>query len=230
MKTILFDVDDTLYSRLTPFENACRDMFEGIEEEVIRKAFLTVSLRGEDVFYDHQNGKITSEQMYIYRYTKGFEDAGITITDQQALKFYELYQYHLDHLQLPIETERMLDVCKDRFEAIGIITNGPSAHQRGKLKALGMDKWIDENLVIVSGDYIYSKPDREIFLIAEEKTGKKGKDIIYVGDSYRKDILPAVKLGWTTILLNRDNSEIYDSYPDYQCTDVEEITEILKKL
>ncbi|MBQ4253904.1 MAG: HAD family hydrolase [Erysipelotrichaceae bacterium] len=228
MKTIFFDLDDTLYSRLDPFSRAFREMFDSDEKAVIKSAFNRVDVRGGEVFYDHENGIITSEQMYIYRYTAGFADVGITISPKQALEFYDLYQYNLDHLILSDKTAGILDLCSSLFERTGLITNGPSEHQRAKIKALGLEKWLDPQLIFISSEVGSAKPEKGIFHKAMDISCQNAENLVMCGDSYKNDISPVLELNWKTIYLNKrafHNPDVQKA--DYLAADIEELREIL---
>ena len=228
MKTIFFDLDDTLYSRFDPFSNAFREMFDLKDENTISRAFERVDVRGGEVFYDREKGIITSEQMYIYRYTKGFEDIGMEITPEQALEFYDLYQYHLDHLVLSDKTAEILDLCKSLFERTGLITNGPSGHQRAKIRALGLERWLDPDLIFISSEVGSAKPDKGIFLQAMNISCQNAENLVMCGDSYKNDISPVLELNWKTIYLNKrvfPNPDVPQA--DYNARDIEQLRDIL---
>jgi HAD superfamily hydrolase (TIGR01549 family) len=56
---------------------------------------------------------------------------------------------------------------------------------------------------IYSGDLGIAKPDPEIFHLAEEISGLKGKSILYVGDTLDADIQGASTVGWKTAFHTR---------------------------
>ncbi len=56
---------------------------------------------------------------------------------------------------------------------------------------------------IYSGDIGIAKPDPEIFHLAEEIAGLKGKSILYVGDTLDADIQGASGVGWGTAFHTR---------------------------
>ncbi len=200
---IFFDLDDTLYERSVPFEEACLELNIGNGKE----AFLTCVKRADEVFLDSQRGIITMEEMYIYRYKMGFADVGIELTDEQALEFQHVYSRMQKKIRLADGVANLLDFCKGRFDGIGIITNGPGQHQRDKIKLLGLDKWVNPELIVVSGDIGIDKPDLEIFEYARRKSGCAASDLIMVGDVYEKDIEPALKLGWKAVYLDKESKE-----------------------
>ncbi|MGN0739268.1 MAG: HAD family hydrolase [Treponema sp.] len=226
MKTVFFDLDDTLYFRRDAFFIAVEKFF-GIKESRKKNELCTFCrTRGDEVFFKAQRGEITNVQMYAYRFTKGFLDAGFTITEKEALDFQSVYQKELYSLKLSEPVIKMLDFAKNKFDALGIITNGPKDHQWNKIKNLSLEKWFSKNLIFVSGDYKIDKPDSRIFLLAQERAGKKSDDLIFVGDSFCNDILPASKLNWHTIWLNLYDEKMQP--PEYSCNNVSGILKILQ--
>ena len=225
MKTIFFDLDDTLYFRRDAFFLAFNQFFDGRYENLKALANERSRIRGDEVFYKSQSGIITELEMYIYRFQTGFSDAGLSISPSQALEFYNLYKKSLYSLRLNSDVIAMLDFAKSRFESLGIITNGQGHHQRNKIKNLGLEKWISQDLIVISGEYGCPKPDKRLFEIAEEKSQKKPDELLIIGDSLQNDILPAHKLGWKTIWIN-----LYDekyAAPLHEVKEIREITALL---
>ena len=95
------------------------------------------------------------------------------------------------------ETMPMLLTLKKRGYAVGLITNGNHALQYKKLQMLGLQYIFDE--IIVSGDVLVEKPDREIFQIMCEKLALQPAEMVYVGDNPRNDVAGARDAGYHTI-------------------------------
>ena len=227
MKTIFFDLDDTLYFRRDAFYIAFEKFFNSLDKDLQKRSNDTCRIRGDEVFYDAQQGKITMEQMYIYRFQKGFADCGIVISEKEALDFQSLYKKELYSLKLNSEVIKMLDFAKSNFEQLGIITNGPVEHQWNKVKNLGLDKWIEKDLTIVSAEYSVDKPDVKLFNIASQKACKKTDELIIIGDSFKNDIIPASSLGWHSIWIDLYGENF--TAPEYQVKNISEIIPVLKK-
>lgn len=227
MKTIFFDLDDTLYFRRDAFFIAFDDFFNGKHADSKLYANDRCRIRGDEVFYDAQKGTISSEEMYRYRFKTGLSDAGIEISSEQAMQFYYLYKKALYEMKLNPPVISMLDFAKSNFEALGIITNGESSHQRNKIKNLGLEEWIESELIVISGEHGCPKPDRRLFEISAKKAGKKPEDLIIVGDSFNNDIIPAHELGWHTVWIDLYNENLPP--PEYSAKNIKEILEILKK-
>lgn len=83
--------------------------------------------------------------------------------------------------------ETVRDAKRDG-RAIGVITNGPSALQRAKFRALGLEGLVPEANVLVSGEFGKPKPAREIFLAAAARAGVDPADSVFIGDSVECDV------------------------------------------
>lgn len=127
-KAILFDVDDTLYDQTVPFKEAYAEYF-GENPAVPAEVIYPVTRKYSDQVYSQAlTGQITMEEMYIYRVQKAFEEFDVRITDAEALDFQKIYADCQRHIHMSEQMERILDYCGRKAE-LGIITNGPSAHQ-----------------------------------------------------------------------------------------------------
>lgn len=84
---------------------------------------------------------------------------------------------------------------------LGVITNGNS-----KLDSLGLDQLFDAEFT--AEQVGYAKPDQRIYQYAASTVGAGSEELIMVGDSYDKDVLPARRLGWRTFWLRRDHAEL----------------------
>ncbi len=232
--TVFWDIDDTIYSRGDPFLKACGIFFDQPLEDPYG-AYLTCTRRGDEVFKASQTGEISMDEMYIYRYCRGFGDVGIDLTPEEALRFQDIYYEALEDISCSDTMRRTLDLCRTLARQTGIVTNGPSVKQRRKIAFLDIEKYMDPELIIVSGETGFDKPEKEIFLLAQEKCGESPEQILYIGDSPQHDILPAAALGWRTVWFNRrrmdpaacagyaehtvmSEEELLDLLPDAVCT------------
>lgn len=215
MKAFLFDVDDTLYDQVQPFFYALTDIGIDISEKDRNSLFARSRKYSDEVFEASAHGEITMAEMYIYRIKRALDDFGIMISDKEALLFQAHYQTHQKNIQLSDEMRRMLEDVKGKV-MLGIITNGPSEHQREKIQSLGLYRWIDEKNIIVSGDLDITKPDPEIFAYAISGMNIKAEDCIFVGDSYENDVIGAARAGMKTVWFNRRGKKTdADIKPDY---------------
>lgn len=71
-------------------------------------------------------------------------------------------------------------------------------------------------IVIDSAEVGVRKPDPEIFQLAIDKLKLEPKEITVIGDSYRKDILPALELGCKAIWIKGTSWNKADDEIDYE--------------
>lgn len=90
----------------------------------------------------------------------------------------------------------MLAGLRGRY-ALGLITNGSSDNQRGKLARAGLAAGVFGS-VVVSGELDVWKPDARIFRHALEALGCRPGAAVYVGDNPEHDIVGAHHAGLKT--------------------------------
>lgn len=226
MKAVLFDLDDTLYDQVIPFREAYEELFGNRFDIDIEKLFMARHRRSDEVYHLSVRGEITMEEMYIYRGGKPFEDLGFHISDEEALKFQYVYAERQKHLRISEEMKAILVELLRRNVPIGIISNGPTEHQRRKIQSMGLMKWIPEECIFVSGDDGISKPEKHIFERARKKIGLSPEEMIMVGDSLPNDIIGAKNAGWKTVWMKRrlwDMAELATDDADFTVKTEEEL-------
>ena len=198
---LVFDVDDTLYEQIVPFENAYKSLFD---IDIDMEQFYLLSRYYSDVKFEaSRNGEMTMDEYHIYRIQEAAKDLGVFLTDEQALNMQKEYKKNQQKLQISNITISILELAKENNVKLGIITNGPSEHQWSKVKALGVERWIDKENIIVSGDYSINKPDVKIFEIMQEKLKLPNDSLYYIGEALENDIVGATNAGWKAIWINR---------------------------
>lgn len=226
-KTIFFDLDDTLYDRWLPYAAAFEQFFSSRYAQLAKPAFRAVLQRGYEVFTAAHTGQITMEAMHIYRHQTGLCDVGIAITADEALQMQALYAAGQRRITLSAAMRDALTLCRARFAALGVITNGGSQTQRDKLRSLGMEGWLDPALVFISEECGLMKPAPELFLRAQQAAGGP---CVFVGDSCSQDIAPAAACGWQTIWMDRVGQEPVGVQPDFTVHSDEELLACLQAL
>lgn len=96
---------------------------------------------------------------------------------------------------------------KDKYACrVGIMTNGPSAFQHAILDHLGLKDVFD--FCYASGDNGIGirKPSESLINLLQEKEDIIPDRALFVGDSFNKDIKPAIKCGWSGLLVAPTNS------------------------
>ncbi|MDE2856921.1 MAG: HAD family hydrolase [Chloroflexota bacterium] len=187
-KAILFDLDDTLIN------------LRGCEAEALRRSLEAAGLTGRfrddyasvsGVFaaissrYWGQRGAraYTREQVLegsLRDFLAHFElDAGLA--EALARQYWREFCRSSALNPGALETLRHLS---QRFR-LGLITNGYSDSQRGRLDAAGLSAFF--NPILISEEVDSAKPDARIFDMALDALGLFAGDVIYVGDSIAHD-------------------------------------------
>lgn len=229
IKAILFDVDDTLYDLSLPFKETFWEVFPG-ESIDLEGAFLA-SRKYSDMIYDRSlKGEISMEEMYIYRLGNAFRDYGKIIDGETALRFQSVYEKKQQAISMTEDMERLLEALSGKT-TLGIITNGPSEHQRDKIRALAVERWIPMERIWISGDLGVGKPEKGIFTAAQTKLGLEPEEICYVGDSYGHDMVGAGSVGWKTVWFNhRERRAAGELRPDYEVRTEADLIGLLMRL
>ena len=226
---LVFDVDDTLYEQIVPFENAFRSLFD---IDIDMEKFYLLSRYYSDVKFEvSRNGEMTMDEYHIYRIQEAGKDLGVYLTDEQALNMQKEYKKNQQKLKMSDITVSILELAKKNNVKLGVITNGPSEHQWVKVDALGVEKWIPRENIIVSGDLGINKPDKRIFEVMQEKLQLGVESLYYIGDSLENDIVGANNAGWKSIWINRYNKEYSPGTEIYkEVQNNYELFEIIKEI
>lgn len=111
------------------------------------------------------------------------------------------YRTHTPDIKLDDATESVLAALRERGETLGLITDGRSNTQRAKIKALGLERFIEPRNILVSGETGFDKTHREPFDMIMMRNPAE-RCYVYVGDNSAKDFIWPNKLGWLTVQLD----------------------------
>jgi putative hydrolase of the HAD superfamily len=118
------------------------------------------------------------------------------LRDQLYETFTDQANYALFEDVLPV-----LDVL-DRTDAVlGIVSNF-EAWLEALLARLGVVTRFPVR--VISGEVGIEKPDERIYQLALDRAGLRAADVAYVGDNPEFDVFPALALGMTPILIDRN--------------------------
>jgi 2-haloalkanoic acid dehalogenase type II len=205
MKTILFDLDDTLFDHRhaslqslaaireahTPLQSADLPALETIYRDRLERTHLEV-LRGT----------VTKSQARVSRWQQVFAHFEADLAEEQAHTIAQLARtIYQSHRQVVAGTVEVLATLRERGYAIGIVTNNITAEQVEKLAHCQIDHLVDA--LITAEDAKAIKPDPRIFQVALEKLNTTAAEAVMVGDSWASDVLGAQGVGMRAIWLNR---------------------------
>lgn len=132
-------------------------------------------------------------------------------------------------IKLYSEVREVLETLSKHYQ-LGIVAN-QSSSIRELLKEWGIESYFQ--LLILSEEVGLSKPDTTIFTLALQKANIPADRVVYVGDRYDNDILPAKSLGmWTVRILTGfgkyagENDKLKS---DWSITSLQELLTIFQK-
>ncbi|MCM1076624.1 MAG: HAD family hydrolase [Bacteroides sp.] len=168
---VVFDLDDTLYA----------------EMDFVRSGYRAIANR-----YGHG---LLAKMLHASTPREAFDSTGLPINDQL-----ELYRSHYPAIRLPWQSLYTLASLKKRGHILGLVTDGRGLTQRNKINALGLDRFIDERMIFISGETGVEKVSGDSFGRIMLECGPMEK-YMYVGDNPAKDFIPGNRLGWDTVCL-----------------------------
>lgn len=229
---LIFDVDDTLYNLMQPFEKTHQELFARQTNADCEELFKASRIYSDEAFYMHQKGLITKEEEFVYRIRKTYADVDIFVSEETAKKFEERYRYYQKYIYVPDQMKEILDYCRKKKVFIAALTNGKHKNQSKKIEALQLGQWFQKERIFISEDIGYTKPDPKAFLAVQSALNLKPEETWFIGDTFEVDVIGAGRAGWKSIWFNhrhRRRPEI-GVQADYEAKSYKELFYIVKKI
>ncbi|KLO23746.1 haloacid dehalogenase [Marinitoga sp. 1197] len=167
--------------------------------------------------------KYPKEIIVIERFKEFFHNIGYNST----IEFKKASEIYLDNLSnlgffLP-GAKDLLEELKSFNQRMAAITNGVEKVQKGRSKALNLEKYFE--FILTSEKVGKPKPDPLIFYEAEKLSGVSIKSSVYIGDNPDSDYIGAKNAGMDFILYDPHNN-----HSELNCKKVSNYIELLKLL
>ncbi len=212
---VVLDIDDTLYLRNEPFIRACEDLLSERMQLDWAELFRVRNRYSDELLYHQKETGITNEELYCLRMQLALREYGEKISPLSVKAFEERYSFYQGKITLYKGFAPFLDLLKEHHIPLAVITNGTPARQKGKIRTLGLDKWIPEENWIVSEEVGYPKPDRQVFDLTAERLGISDPSRLwFIGDNYPMDIEGALNAGWNTVWFNANGDTLPEGTTD----------------
>lgn len=216
IKAVLFDFDETLQDRTLAFDHYAdaflQEFFPGVSKEDAKK-------KKQDMI-DTGNGGYVNRVDWFSRLIAlwGWKDSPSArdLARHYDEKFGFFSVIFAD--AVPLLTE-----LRNRGIKTGVITNGPSVLQHTKMNNSGLLPYLD--ILVVSGDLEFAKPQPQIFEYTADKLGLKTDECIYVGDHPVNDIQGALSAGMYALRMNWGWFKDRDLRPDVPV--IESLSEVI---
>lgn len=187
LTTLLFDLDDTLYTlnrhRREHLQRAWAGWLATLTSDQ-QQSVLTAAVTERIFFRD----------MADFLQRQGVTDAtlrGELCQRSQSTWFADL---EFDAGVVPL-----LDRCAAQYR-LGLITNGPSWTQQAKIAQLQLERWFD--VMLVSEEVGVEKPHPEIFHVALQRLNVRVSECVMIGDNPSADMRGAEAVGMRGIWID----------------------------
>ena len=225
IKTISFDVDDTLWDFESAMTNALALTLQRIRQTVPIESALQLTVGKMAHIRDEVSQQMGGDAAGLERIRHAAFVKTLETIGHPDLEFAtELYQIYMDarfsNVEPFPEVPAALSQLADQFQ-LGIISNGNTHPDR-----FGLPKVFD--FVVFATDCGVSKPNPRIFEFALSKINRTPEEVLHVGDSLENDVSGANNSGLRSAWLNRHNTTNTTSItPDLEVTDLEELARML---
>jgi YjjG family noncanonical pyrimidine nucleotidase len=203
VKTIFFDLDNTLFDHTRAEHEALREtiaLLPETERPSDIQAFLrTYNLINNELWRQMARGDLKAGELKIQRLQKTFEAHNLPPADFAALSRSYLTTYTSKKFTMP-NARAVLKYLFRRYD-LGILSNGFTEIQRAKLSNLQLSRYF--KYTVFSEDAGAMKPSSKIFDAALSACGCRPSEVVYVGDSYDTDIVGAQSAGWHAVHITK---------------------------
>lgn len=223
MKTLLFDVDDTLLDFQLAERKALNSLF--VDEKIVLTPEIEATYKkiNQQLWRDFELGKVDKSKVIDGRFALLFDYYGKKVDGK---KMGEKYSYYLseghDLLGNSLEIIEKLQPDYDLY----IVTNGVAKTQYKRLKESNLHSFFKD--IFVSEETGFQKPMLEYFdYVFERIPNLQKEETMIIGDSLNSDILGGNQAGITTVWLNPNKIATKEIQPDFEIQQLDELFHVL---
>ena len=214
IKTVCFDLDDTLVDN------------ESGEEERLRKALGPLAERFPSFDIEDLIDRAMTIDPVQGRLVTLITETGLVdpkLTDEA----YDLYDETVQHLNLFADVRDVLTKLQEKMP-LGLVGNGDTNEQRGKIAHLDLEKHF--KYILIGQEQGCYKPDPEMYKKVIEQSGFEPEEILFVGDRIDEDVRGPKEFNMQTVWVARGLVRSYpgEVQPDYTITNFGELFQILE--
>ncbi|MDP4550254.1 HAD family hydrolase [Alkalihalobacillus macyae] len=210
---IYFDLDNTLYDHELAFqktiEHCAQQMLNRKGSNITPAQWFRVFKTYCDHYWDnYEKGTWSRDTYQIQRYCSANDEFNLTCSEEEALAFQKEYQSKVaSFAELYSDASLLLSRLQLRNVHLGIITNGRKQTQMAKIKALNIPQWFPMENIFISEEVGLAKPELDLFNYVMNEKGS----YLYIGDTWKHDIEPALEAGFDAVYFNSRNEDMEQS-------------------
>ncbi|HCA7116084.1 TPA: HAD family hydrolase, partial [Staphylococcus pseudintermedius] len=209
VKLVIFDLDNTLFPFDELWVRANKDAFKEytLFKNIDYSEFMKLYKKYNLYFWNkHDEGIITLDELRELRLIKSLEYFDLYISREEANKYFEsFFTKLLSSITINRKVNELLLLLKESVN-IAILTNGKTKEQNIKIDNLDI-RSIFENNIFISQNIGYEKPNPKAFLNVAFKLNVNPEECLFIGDSFKNDILGALNVNMSAIWLTDSAKE-----------------------
>lgn len=202
-KHLFFDLDNTLWDFNKNSREALLQLFNEHHIEnycgVSFEEFITVYENiNHQLWEQYSHQKIAKSELRYQRFYQTFQFfkyQNLALSHQWANDYLKISPYKTHLVEGAMD---LLHYLKPNYQ-LHIITNGFKEVQDIKLKQCLLEPFFQT--IIISEEHGVSKPDKQIFELAQELTQSTANECVMIGDNLEADIFGALNAQWKAIHL-----------------------------
>lgn len=184
IKGVVFDLDDTLYSEKQYVKSGYKKIAEYLGKPEIE----------EKLWKHFEDGKQAIDCC--------LEELGLLNKKDDCLA---VYRNQIPDISLYDGVMELIEELKNSKIKVGIITDGRPEGQKNKIKALGLDRIVDDIIITDElGGIQFRKPNDLSFRIMQNRWRIPFEQMMYVGDNLNKDFQAPRQLGMNSLYLKNE--------------------------
>lgn len=227
IKTVLFDLDDTIFDFKMSERTALSRTLKELGIEVNDCIISQYSKYNISQWKRLELGEISREEVKVNRYRLLFDELGIDASPELATAIYEdrlaVGHYFIDG------AIQMIESIYKNYD-LYLVSNGAKKVQDGRLASAGISRYFKD--IFISEVVGHEKPSIAFFKYCFDRIPNFSKEnTIIIGDSLSSDIRGGINAGIKTVWFN-PHSEKNESntVPDYEIHRLDEVKQLLERL
>ena len=240
LKAVFFDLDETLIKNNIPVRKLFPTVFADFQDRIgneHRTAFFGVlQIEIQGLWQRMFNSDISPEQQLVTCFIKALNNTQAISPTKTPRLAKEMVQHFItlgsNNVELHSGALETLDGLRKRGITTGIITNGLTTMQLGKIKHVNLDQYL--NSITISAQAGAHKPSKEIFDVALSKENLSAHQAWFVGDHVTNDVAGSIRAGMHSVYYNPHDIHVENSFagvierPNYTINHLTEILEYVK--
>lgn len=233
VKTVLIDLDDTLWATTRNNQSALREVYEArgwsrwIDSfETLRDVYQPIN---DHLWHLYRIGEITKPELTVRRFKEPLEHfmgpLDESLLDEINRQFLSLTATKKETIPGAIE---LLQELRRRYRIV-ILSNGFMEVQHRKMTAAGILPYVD--CIVLSEMAGINKPSKAIFDYALSRSRSRRSETVMIGDDWESDIQGADNAGLPAIWFNLRGQARSDEplrVPLYEVSELSEIPSLLR--